>query len=314
MRQPAGGVQPGHQHPGDILRVYAALRQPGLVYQRSQPGAGAAVYHLQPLLDQVAVLPHQGGDIGYGSQRHQVHHLLRLLFFAHSLQQRLDELEGYPHPGQLREGVLGVGQLGVHGGYCWGYLGEGGVVVGDDDVQPLPLRLLHLGDGGNAAVHGDHQADAVLSQALQGGRLQPVALGEAVGYVGDDIAAQARQPLDQKGGAGDAVGVEVPVDGYLLPGEQRSVDSARGRLYVGEEAGVGGEVAAAGQERLYLVMLGDAAVIEELRRQRGQSCGAGEELGRGGGQEVPSAMVQALSPLRFIILFRRLYLQCSLGS
>jgi hypothetical protein len=66
------------------------------------------------------------------------------------------------------------------------------VVVGDDYIQSQPVCPLDLGQGGNPAVNGDNQTDALAVEVLQGGYIEPVAFGEAVGYVGNGFAPQPR--------------------------------------------------------------------------------------------------------------------------
>jgi len=65
------------------------------------------------------------------------------------------------------------------------------VVVGDNYIQLKPFCPLDLSQGGDATVNAYNQADTLLVELFQSSYLEPVALSEAVGYVGGDLTAEA---------------------------------------------------------------------------------------------------------------------------
>ena len=62
------------------------------------------------------------------------------------------------------------------------------VVVGDDDLEPERARVLDLGDGGDAAVDGQDEVEALLGEPRQRAGVQAVALLEARRQVPRDSA------------------------------------------------------------------------------------------------------------------------------
>ena len=90
-----------------------------------------------------------------------------------------DQLQGHAHAGQILEGIGAVFPVGVHHGDGVRELFFAFVVVGDDHVHAQAGGVSRLGQGGDAAVHGD----ALQRQLLHGLVVHAVALGEPVGDV-----------------------------------------------------------------------------------------------------------------------------------
>ena len=77
--------------------------------------------------------------------------------------------------------------------------------------------------------------------------------------------------MDEQGCPGDAVDIKVSVDSDFLSGKQSPIDSGCCLVYIGQEEGVAGEAFIAGEERSYSGRLSDAAIIQKLGYQWGES-------------------------------------------
>jgi len=86
------------------------------------------------------------------------------------------------------------------------------MVVGDDHLQPDAVRIAHLVDRSDAAIHRHHQPGAVLPQAPEGWLVQPIGLAKAVGDVGLHLGPQLLKGVHQQDRGADAVGVEIAID------------------------------------------------------------------------------------------------------
>ena len=132
--------------------------------------------------------------------------------------QSAEQLPGHAGPGETVEAV-GVGRLlGVDqgvGGRQPGWAAVGGerqVVVGHHQGHPRRPVGGDL-DRAGAAVDGDHTADPLGGQLLQGRGVEPVALGHPVGDVGEDVGAACPERPGQHRAGGHPISVVVPVDG-----------------------------------------------------------------------------------------------------
>ncbi len=114
------------------------------------------------------------------------------------------------------------------------------------------MGFLDFGETSDAGIDRYDQADTLLVELLQSGYLQSVALGNAMWDVGNDRAAKAGQPLNQQRCSGDAISIEIPVDGDFLPGKQSLVDSAYSLMHVRQQEGVDFQALVSAQENLYL--------------------------------------------------------------
>ena len=115
-----------------------------------------------------------GHDVREPAQRQrQFDQLVRRL-----LEQRVGELEGDAHTGEMRAGI--AGQLGCDHD-ALGQRSFDLVMVGDDDVHAERARQRDFVPRADAAVHGDEQLDAGGGEFLHRRRRDAVALGEAVG-------------------------------------------------------------------------------------------------------------------------------------
>ena len=123
-------------------------------------------------------------------------------------------------------------------------------MVGNNYVKSQPPCLFHLGQAGDAAVNGNHQADALPVKVLQGRFSETVAFGQAVWYVRNGFATKESQPFDQQGGGADTIGIIVAVDGHLLAGEQSPVNPGHRLVHIGHQERVSRLAFIAGEEGL----------------------------------------------------------------
>ena len=198
-------------------------------HQRLEPGLLRAGERAEPRRRECAILVEQRHDIGDRGQRDQVEVAVDVG------SERGEQLVRDARAAQLGERVprrprrhdRAVGQRLARP-----------VVVGDDHVEPEPASFSDLVDGGDPAVHGQHERDAVLRQARERLAGHPVAFVEAAGQVPLDVRPELAQARDRECGRADAVDVVVAVHADALPGGDRRADPvARGRA-VAEQARV----------------------------------------------------------------------------
>ncbi|MBV8561704.1 MAG: hypothetical protein JOZ56_01300 [Actinobacteria bacterium] len=109
------------------------------------------------------------------------------------------------------------------------------MVVGDDHLEPVSLRLLDLGDGGDAAVDGENEAAALVGEAREGLAANAVALVEAARQVPRDVGAELAQEQDGERRRGDPVDVVVAVDADAPAVGDGCADALAGEGHVAEQ-------------------------------------------------------------------------------
>ena len=179
----------------------------------------------------------------------------------------MGEFEGY---GGSAEIFVGVGAVGLGGvdygdgvGDAEGYVGE--VVVGDDEVEAEGFGLVGGGEGADAGVDADDEADAGGCGVGEDSGLHAVAFADAVGDVVGDAGGSVfgGYALDgglEEDGGGGAVDVVVAVDEDGLGGGYGLLDAGDGGAHAEHEERVV-EVFEGGVEEALRV--GDAAGDEE---------------------------------------------------
>ena len=191
------------------------------------------------------------------------------------LVKSLDHLEGDPRSTQVAKGIAAAGHPGVDDSHGVGNAAGGSVMVGDDDVHPQPSCVVHLGDGGYSAVHGDQQADPLFRQLLDGRNGEAVAFLAAVRQIGDHRHAEAGQPLLDDGGTGDSVHVEVAEHPDGLTILDGAVEAGHRPVHAAQPQGVVGQV---------------VGRVEEYRQLlRGCHATPGKYGGNGGGDVLGQA-------------------------
>ncbi len=262
--QAAGSVKARGDDPGNAVLINGTGLKPGLRYQLPDAGPRTGIHRLQPLFNEVAVLPERRRHIGDSADGHQVHNPVYPFFDAEVTQDALQELESHTGARQVLERINRALELGINDGDGLRDFVQRGVVVGDNDIQPHLPRLFRLGDVRNTAVDGDDQTDALVVELFQGARSESVPFRLAVGNIGDGPAAEERQALDKRGGGGNAIGVKVAVNADGLSPEQRLVHPDNSPVHVGEQKGVEQETFVASEKRGIVLRAGHAAVMQEL--------------------------------------------------
>lgn len=80
-------------------------------------------------------------------------------------------------------GIAAVRAVGVYHSRCGGKRLLAFMVVGNNQVNPQLPAQLRLIDGGDTAVHGDDQLDALVVKLVDGDGVQAVALLQTAGNV-----------------------------------------------------------------------------------------------------------------------------------
>ena len=209
--QPPGRVEPRPQDEADVL-----LREPGRVelgffHQRDQASPLRLTQGGQPALEQVAGVAALERQVSHDAQRDQVEVAGRVLRPPRPLVQRLGQLIGHAHAGQIgqRMSCAGCEQFGVddRGGVRQG--GAQLVMIGDDHVHALRSGELRCLVRGHAGVAGEDQPRALGDHLLQVRQVNAMRGGLAHRHVVADMRAQVAQRRDQQRGGGLAVHVEI---------------------------------------------------------------------------------------------------------
>ena len=94
----------------------------------------------------------------------------------------------------------------------------------------MGLRETGLGNGGDAAVNGDDERRPTIGETLQGTGGDSITVAEPVRDESDHITAEPPETLTEDRRGGDAVDVEVSVDGNLLVRGEGCAEFVRRRL------------------------------------------------------------------------------------
>ena len=90
-------------------------------------------------------------------------------------------------------------------------------MIRDDQIHALLPAEAGLLTGGDSAVHGDDQTDALGLQTDNGLLIEAVALLDPPGDIAGDLTALAPEKLRQQAGGGDAIHIVVAKDRDVLP-------------------------------------------------------------------------------------------------
>ena len=93
-------------------------------------------------------------------------------------------------------------------------------------------------DAADAAVHGDHEANAISVQTVERRRLQAIPIAQPFRNEMRDVRAQQLERAPEDDGRGDAVDVVVAVYGDPLAPLDGAEDAIDGRPHVGERVRV----------------------------------------------------------------------------
>ena len=215
---PSGGVDPRADLEYDVVDGDVVLVQSADLDDRQQPLRRFAVEVLQPEVGQDAVLAHERHDVRGDRHDEQVQQVQDLLEGdAVALRIGLHELEAHAAARQFVERVGAIDPLGVQNGYGAGNLLGREVVVADDEIHALRLRIDNLFRGFDAAVQGDDEPHALAGREVDPFDRNAVTFGIAVGNVEHQVFVPdlAQELVNQCDGRA-AVHVVVAVNHDLL--------------------------------------------------------------------------------------------------
>ncbi len=117
------------------------------------------------------------------------------------------------------------------------------MVVGDNEIHPKGFCFFGCGEGADAGVNTDDEADTGGGGLSEDAGLHAVAFAQAVGdVVGDDGGfVFGGDPLDgslEEDGGGGAVDVVIAVDEDWFGGPDRPLDAGYGQVHAEHEHGV----------------------------------------------------------------------------
>jgi len=243
-----------------VVRVDGLAGQAGGLQQRAQAHLVRSLgQHLQAELRDHAILADQGDHVGQRADGGDLDEGREPRRLAGAVAERLHQLERDADAGQVLVGIAAVVALRVDHGKAIGQIGIRLVVVGNDQVDAQvagPARRLGAAD---AAVDRDDQLHPFGVQAIDGVRLQAIAVGQPLGDEVADVGAQQLERPPQDDGGGDAVNVVVAVDRNALlrgDGGQQPIGCL---AHVGQAERVQQLVERRLQETRRLVRVGEAA-------------------------------------------------------
>ena len=243
------------------------------LHERLQAGPSRAGERREARRRERAVLVHERDDVGDGRQSDEVEVLSERWVLR--AEERLAELEDHTRPAELRKGIRGGPRR--HDRAVRERV-AGAVMVGDDDLETSSRRLGDLVDGGDPAVDGEHEAEAVVREPPDRLARHAVALLEPARQVPRDLPAELPDEEHRESRGADPVDVVVAVHADASARLDRRPDPLHcnrhvaeeqrvvaGELRVEEPAGSGGAVVTAPDEdgRRHL---GDTQVSRERGR------------------------------------------------
>ena len=220
--QAAGGVQARRQGEPQVRGAQARRRTPSHFHECGQARPRPAAAHsAQAVVCQDAVVAVQRHDVGDGAQGDEIEPMRQVGPFDAALGEEAQRGEpgaqprahvpNDPHAGQRLAREPAARRVRVDDGARRRQLGARQVMVRHDHVHAGVLRQRHAGHARDAIIDGDD--DRWRPRHGDGGefRRQAVAMLEAIRHeVIHAARAQGAQEGDSKGGAGGAIGVEVP--------------------------------------------------------------------------------------------------------
>ena len=281
MVEPAGRVQARTDGEAYVLGVDVRRVDAGRPHEREQPLRRRSAKVLKPPPDDEPVLAKQRRHVRDGADRRKLHETLRPSGPPLRFEQRLRQLERHADPGQVVEPVAGVRRVGVDHRGSLREAAAHQVVVGYHGVYPQRARVGDGGDVAHAAVHGHDKPDALGGEGVDGCIVEAVSLAHPVGDVGDHVQAVLGEGLHHQRRSRHAVGVEVPVHRRRLAAVARLRDAGGCGVHVGKGRGVFEQAVGRAEELLRLAPGPDAALVQEVRDQRGHAVHGLDRVGRG---------------------------------
>ena len=236
--KPSGGIDARCHGEADGVGGHHLGVQAQLLHQRTQAVIFGVLQVLETVGHDDAVFTHQGHHIGDGTHRHHIGVFRQQLFDGTMALQRADDLEGHTHAGQLPEGILVVYPTGVDHGGRHGKDLLALVVVCDDQLEAQLFCVFGLFFSGDATVHRDEQAAALVVEGLDGRLVEAVAFAQTVRDVIGAVGTHFSQILDHDAGGGDTIHIIVAVNGDLLFVFDGLTDLVNGLVHVLQQEGI----------------------------------------------------------------------------
>ncbi len=214
----AGGVDARTDLEDDVVDGDVVLVQTADLDDRQQTLRRLAVEVFEAEMRQNAVFAHQRHDVRGDAHYQQVQQRADLLE-RHPVFLRigLHEFESHAAARQFVERVGTIDPLGVQNGYGPGNLLGREVMVADDEIHALRLRIDNLFRGFDAAVQGDDKPHALAGGEVDTFDRNTVSFGITVGDVEHQVFVPdlAQELVNQRDGR-TAVHVVVAVNHDLL--------------------------------------------------------------------------------------------------
>ena len=243
--------------------------RPGGFEQRAQADLVRTLrQHLQSELGDDAVLADQRHDVGERADRRDLHERRQPRRLPRPRAERLHQLQRDADAGEVLVRIAAVVSLRIHHRARIGQLVVRFVMVGDDQVDAELAGAARRFRRADAAVDRDDQLHAFGVEAIDGARLQTVAVGQPFGNEVADVGAEQLERAPQNHGGRDAVDVVVAVDGNALATADRQQQPIGRAFEAGEPERIVELIERRVQEPRRLVGVGDAANRQQPRRHR----------------------------------------------
>ena len=230
-RHPAGRVDTRRNHERHVGAVDGLTRQPcGLEQRAESDPVGAVREHLQPELGNDAVFANQRDHVGKRSDGRDLDECREPALAAPTLADRLHHLQRDADPREVLVWIRTIAPLGIDDGERRGQRWPWLMMVGDDQIDPGLTRPLRGLDRPDSAIDRNHEAHAVVPQAIERLRLQAVAVAHALGDEMLDLGPQQLEETTQDHGGRDPVDVVVAMDDNpfaTLDGGEQALDCGR---------------------------------------------------------------------------------------
>ena len=178
-------------------------------------GSDAAPYHYP-------VFAGERNHIAYRTEGNVFAVFIKYLFGILAVY-RAGELKRDPDPGHLFEGARAIRPVGIDDRLALGKSVADFMMIGHDHLHSAFIGVFYLIRRGGSGVNGNYQAHASVSERIYRLSVEPVALGNPVGYISCDIRSPALEKRIKQCRRGHAVGVIISVNTDHLKFIERSV-------------------------------------------------------------------------------------------
>ena len=246
--------------------------------------AGLFVEKLQTDPGQETVQAGERDQISDAAESHQIEETAQIGFFAlgksagfaQGLAQGDKQEKGDADAGEILEGKGATGLVGIDQGVGTGQFFGNLMMIGDDEIETQLPGAFRFGDGGDAAIDGDHHRNPLGHGRFEGFDGETVTILEAQRDVVINLQTELGKAFGQQGGSSDAVDVVIAVDTHALmqsPGPQQTDHRA---LHPEQREGIGQIRQLTVNEKTRLVRRINPPGQQNARRQGGQVEGPGQ--------------------------------------